>query len=119
MGHPVAVLKRLVPIFPVSDLDSAVEHYQRLGFEVRLYEGGGYAYVSRDDVQLHLRHVAELVTADNTSGAYLYVEDADALFEEWRSVRGHAIPPNETPWGLREGAHVDPDGNLIRFGSPL
>ncbi len=22
-------------------------------------------------------------------------------------------------YGLREGAHVDPDGNLLRFGSPL
>jgi len=25
----------------------------------------------------------------------------------------------DTEWGQREGAHVDPDGNVIRFGSPL
>jgi hypothetical protein len=24
-----------------------------------------------------------------------------------------------TPYGMREGSHVDPDGNLIRFGSPM
>jgi hypothetical protein len=23
------------------------------------------------------------------------------------------------PWGLREARHVDPDGNLVRFGSRL
>jgi hypothetical protein len=25
----------------------------------------------------------------------------------------------DTPYQLREGSHVDPDGNLIRFGSPM
>jgi uncharacterized glyoxalase superfamily protein PhnB len=28
-------------------------------------------------------------------------------------------PPMDTEWGQREGAVVDPDGNVIRFGSPL
>jgi hypothetical protein len=27
--------------------------------------------------------------------------------------------PVDTDHGIREGAHVDPDGNLLRFGSPL
>ena len=25
----------------------------------------------------------------------------------------------DTPYKLREGSHADPDGNLIRFGSPI
>jgi hypothetical protein len=25
----------------------------------------------------------------------------------------------DTDYGIREGGHVDPDGNLLRFGSPL
>jgi hypothetical protein len=29
------------------------------------------------------------------------------------------MPPTDTDYGLREGAHIDPDNNLIRFGSPL
>jgi hypothetical protein len=28
-------------------------------------------------------------------------------------------PVGPAPYGLREGSHVDPDRNLIRFGSPL
>jgi Ser/Thr protein kinase RdoA (MazF antagonist) len=53
--------------------------------------------------------------------AYLYVENADALFEEWGrpGIAGRTSPPGDTPYQLREGSDVDPDGNLIRFGSPL
>jgi hypothetical protein len=27
--------------------------------------------------------------------------------------------PVDTDYGLREGWHIDPDGDLLRFGSPL
>ncbi len=58
--------------------------------------------------------------ATTTSCAYLWVDDADALHAEWAAagVDGRLDPPRPTEYGLEEGAHVDPDGNLIRFGSP-
>jgi hypothetical protein len=51
---------------------------------------------------------------------YLYVSDADALYAQWRLTRvaGRLVAPVDTEYGLREGAHFDPDGNLLRFGSP-
>ena len=56
-----------------------------------------------------------------SGSAYLYVRDADALYEEWTrpGIAGHTHPPGPTPYKLREGSHVDPDGNVIRFGSPM
>ncbi len=27
--------------------------------------------------------------------------------------------PEDTDWGQHEGAVVDPDGNVLRFGSPI
>jgi hypothetical protein len=51
--------------------------------------------------------------------AYLYVDDADALHAEWSSIEGRHHRPEDTPYGLREGAFVDPDGNLLRYGSPV
>ena len=47
--------------------------------------------------------------------------DADALYEEWTrpGIGGHTQPVGPTPYKLREGSHTDPDGNLIRFGSPM
>ena len=48
------------------------------------------------------------------------MRDADALYEEWSKpgVGGLTRPVEPTEYGLREGSHIDPDGNLIRFGSP-
>ena len=55
-----------------------------------------------------------------SGSAYLYVRDADALYEEWSrpGIAGRTHPVGPTPYELREGSHVDPDGNVIRFGSP-
>lgn len=113
-------LDRMVPVLPVRDLREAIEHYERLGFEVRAYDDS-YAFAERDRVELHLANVDDLVPATSNVAAYLYVDDADALFEQWQrsGVGGRLNPPHDTDYGLREGAHVDPDGNLLRFGSPI
>ena len=49
------------------------------------------------------------------------MRDADALYAEWTrpGVGGRTRPVGPTAYGLREGSHTDPDGNLIRFGSPI
>jgi catechol 2,3-dioxygenase-like lactoylglutathione lyase family enzyme len=111
----VSTLRRIAPIFPVRDLGAALAHYQRLGFETRAYEGGGYGFATRDGVEIHLG----TKTGDAVAAAYLFVEDAEALAAEWQSAGAEVHPPVDTEWGQREGALVDPDGNVIRFGSPM
>lgn len=115
------ILRRLAPVLPVRDLSRALEHYRRLGFAVSTYSGGGYGYGERDGWHVHFCVVAELDPMLTTSAVYLYVDDADALFAEWRSsgVSGQFHEPQDTEYGLREGAHIDLDGNLLRFGSPM
>ncbi len=114
-------LNRLAAVLPVRDLALALEHYRQLGFSVRAYQGSGYGYAERDGLNLHLNVVPSLNSATTTSVVYLYVDDADLLYAEWRSagVSGQFFEPHDTEYGLREGAHVDRDGNLIRFGSAL
>jgi hypothetical protein len=113
------------PVFPVRDLRRALAHYASLGFEVEPSAGGdGYGFAERDEVSLHLSldegHGPE-GGHQHVGTAYLYVEDADALYEEWAqpAVGGLTRRVGDTPYKLREGSHVDPDGNLIRFGSPM
>jgi Ser/Thr protein kinase RdoA (MazF antagonist) len=122
-----ARFQRFSPIFPVRDLPRALAHYASLGFRVQPYaDGDGYGFADRDEVSLHL----SLDTGhDDDSGhdhehvgsAYLYVEDADALYDEWArpGVGGLTRRVGDTAYRLREGSHIDPDGNLIRFGSPM
>ena len=114
--------QRLAPVFPVRDLDLSIEHYRRLGFEVRRYEGSvPYAFADRDGIELHLAQQPRLKPKGNMSAVYLYVEDADALYEEWSQlqIEGRLTKPGDTAYGLREGACLDRDANLIRFGSAI
>ncbi len=110
------------PVFPVRDIDRAVEHYRKLGFTVRHYDGpAAYAFAERDGVEIHLSRVDHLSPKRNMSAVYLYVDDADALHRHWSEagIEGRLVEPTDTEYGLREGACLDRDANLIRFGSPL
>lgn len=109
-------------ILPVRDPVAASAHYRALGFAVEAFQGDApYAFASWGPVDLHLAGSAGLDPATNSSMAYLYVDDADALYARWRAagVAGRLVVPLDSDYGLREGVHVDPDGNLLRFGSPL
>ncbi|TWJ12068.1 hypothetical protein LX16_2816 [Stackebrandtia albiflava] len=108
-----------VPILPVEDLESALTDYSRLGFTVTPHEGGDYAYARRGHVALHLAKVPETDPARSQVAVYLYVDDADALCREWEGGPGQLIAPTTTGYGMREGAFIDGDGNLIRFGSAV
>jgi len=116
--RPPRQLRRFSPIFPVGDLAAALAHYAALGFRVDDGGGDAYGFAARDGVELHLH--ASPYHAPKGS-AYLYVRDADALYEEWSQpgIGGRTDPASPTGYGLREGSHTDPDGNLIRFGSPM
>jgi catechol 2,3-dioxygenase-like lactoylglutathione lyase family enzyme len=114
-------LRRISPIFQVRNLGEALLHYRSLGFDAFPDEDGDhYGFAQRDGVEVHLAVLAQN-EPPSPAAAYLYVRDADALFEEWSrpEIAGITNTVEATPYGLREGSHVDPDGNVIRFGSPV
>ncbi|MGY2064622.1 bleomycin resistance protein [Blastococcus sp. SYSU DS0619] len=108
---------RISPIFPVTDLARAMEHYAALGCHVTAHDEG-YGFAARAGIEIHLVVVADHDPLRTAAAAYLHVPDADALADEWADVPRTGRPV-DTDYGLREGAHIDPDGNLLRFGSPL
>lgn len=119
---PPTRLNRFAPIFAVADLQRALAHYGSLGFATfALEEGDDYAFAERDGVGLHLSAAADHEPSADGGEAYLHVEDADAFSRNGAGPESPAGPgrQGDTPYQLREGSHVDPDGNLIRFGSPL
>ena len=120
--RPAAQLRQFSPIFPVRDLAAALAHYSALGFDTTAYaDGHEYGFADRDGTGLHLAADPGHDPARHAASAYLHVRDADALYEEWSQpgIGGHTHPVGPTPYRLREGSHTDPDGNLIRFGSPM
>src|SRR5438045_2597716 len=104
------------PCFEVAEVERAVSHYQLLGFTIS-YHDENYAFAHRDNLTIHLAHSEEPTTGPGA--LYLHVDDADRLAEDWRAAGMNLIGPNDYDYGKREGSHRDPDGNLLRFGSPL
>ena len=82
---PATGVQTMAAVLAVRDLRAALEHYRRLGFDVRAYEGGGYGYAARDGADFHFNVFSRLDPRENTSAVYLYVDDADALYAEWRT----------------------------------
>jgi uncharacterized protein len=115
-------VRRAVPILATGDATRALAHYAALGFETEQWEGGGYGFVMRNGVELlHIGEREGFDPAANTVSCYLHVQDADALYAEWAAadVPGELVAPFDTDYGLREGSHTDPDGNVVRFGSSI
>ena len=117
-----------VPILPSRDLRETLEFYERLGFENRGAppEEWNYLILGRGEIWLHFIAMPEIDPLTTIASCFLFVEDADSLYEEWASVvepdaaTGSRIVPTETTdYGMREFAVVDRSGNLVRVGSPV
>jgi catechol 2,3-dioxygenase-like lactoylglutathione lyase family enzyme len=105
------------PAFSVADVARAVDHYQRLGFRTS-YHNESYAFAHRDGLTIHLACADDPATGGG-SVLYIHVDDADQLASEWRKAGVEVSGPEDYDYGKREGFHIDPDGNKLRFGSPL
>jgi hypothetical protein len=104
------------PMFRVSDVAVAADHYLRLGFTV-LMQDETYAVVQRVGVTIALLK-ADPADGKGSGAIYLHVDEADQLADDWRRAGLPVSGPADYDYGKREGSHTDPDGNLIRFGSP-
>lgn len=114
---------RAIPILPSRSLPATLAFYDRLGFSGHVHAADdGYAILTRGDVELHFFAHPALRPAESHAGCYIRVAD---VAEVYRAVAAAALPgagiPRmdslaDKPWGMREFAVVDPDGNLLRIG---
>ena len=106
------------PIFKVSDVARSVAWFERAGFEVS-YHDDTYVFAHRDrDLTIHLAQAVE----DESPGhgaLYIHCQDADRAAEDWRQAGIEVDGLRDEDYGKREGSITDPDGNVIRFGSPI
>ncbi|UFU04432.1 VOC family protein [Ruania suaedae] len=120
--------ERSVPVLPARSVAELMAFYAPLGFTARADPppNSGYAIIGRGGIELHLHHSPDVDPLRTASSCYLYVTGADALFAEWKAVGvvtdpvtgSRLAPPQDTAYGMREFALVDPSGNLLRIGSP-
>lgn len=119
---------RAIPILPARSIEATAAFYRALGFAGGAHSADpGYAILRRGTTELHFFHHPALVPADSWAGCYIRVADVADWARRFASsglgLPAHGIPrfepPEDKPWGLRELALVDPDGNLVRVGQVL
>jgi catechol 2,3-dioxygenase-like lactoylglutathione lyase family enzyme len=115
-----------IPILPSRSLPSTLAFYARLGFEGEILgEGDAYAILTRGDLEIHFFVHTELVPAESWAGCYLRVAEVEPLYKAFLAagLPRRGIPRMDSledkPWGMREFAVVDEDGNLLRVGQVL
>jgi catechol 2,3-dioxygenase-like lactoylglutathione lyase family enzyme len=112
-----------IPTLPCRSVNTVTEFYRRLGFEGGAHEfNSDYGIFRRGAIELHFFTHRALVPAESSAGCYIRVLDVESVYKAC-SVSGlpsSGIPRmdrlEDKPWGLREFAIVDPDGNLLRIG---
>lgn len=117
---------KAIPILPSRSVSDTVAFYGRLGFDGKICgTGGSYAILNRGAVELHFFTHSELRPAESHAMCYIRVHDVESLYHAFALAQlpRTGIPRMDVlenkPWGLREFAIVDPDGNLLRIGQTL
>ena len=117
LGRDSVVLRSVAPVFSTTNVARWLEHYRGLGFTVNAHDEK-YGFATLGSVELHVSHNPEHDPRITAGCAYLAVSNADAVWRQWSAAPGgRNVEPVDTDYGRREGAHIDPDGNLLRFGS--
>jgi len=128
------MVRQIAPVFFTMDIPATLAYYTgKLGFAclgtwptaLSLNDPPVYAIVARDQQVIHFR-CAEPPTAnpdkyaDELLDAYLFVEDADALYSEYAA---HGVEftrgLGNMPWHCREFVVKDCGGRLLAFGANL
>jgi hypothetical protein len=113
------------PGTPTTNMARTGKHYGRLGFTFSApasssLAGAEFAIGRRDGIELHFALKQDHDPARTATWVYIRVEDADVMSEELTAAgaaQGRLV--RTTDYNMRELAHIDPDGNLLLFGSPL
>lgn len=115
-----------IPILPCRSVESTKAFYGQFGFDGKIWGAPHfYATLRRDTVEIHFFTHADLDPAESSAGCYIRVQNVDCIYQTFAKANlpKAGIPRMDDlenkPWGMREFAIVDPDGNLIRIGQTI
>jgi hypothetical protein len=115
-----------IPTLPSRSVRDTLIFYRRLGFDGKIVgDGDTYVILIRGAIEIHFFNHSELRPAESSAGCYVRVLDVKDIYQAFAlaqlSRKGipRMDPLEDKPWGMREFAIVDPDGNLLRIGQTL
>jgi catechol 2,3-dioxygenase-like lactoylglutathione lyase family enzyme len=115
-----------IPTLPSRSVKDTLAFYTKLGFGGKILGAGdSYLILTRGDLEIHFFTHRELRPAESSAGCYIRVLDVQSIYQAFALAKlpQKGIPRMDAladkPWGMREFAIVDPDGNLLRIGQTL
>jgi Glyoxalase superfamily protein len=116
MSAPIKFISA-IPVLASLDIERSAEFFAtKLGFDKVHVAQGEYGIVSNGPVEIHFWACADRQIAAAT-GCRVQVQAIEALHT--KCVGQAIVHPNgplaSKPWGTKEFAILDPDGNLVTF----
>ncbi|MGI9241582.1 MAG: bleomycin resistance protein [Verrucomicrobiales bacterium] len=115
-----------IPIMPCRSVNDTAAFYKRFDFDAKIWGApNNYAILTRGTIELHFFTQVDLDPASSSAGCYIRVSNVDDIHGEFASanLQDSGIPRMDAvenkPWGMREFAIVDLNGNLIRIGQAV
>ena len=116
-------LQAIIPTFRTRDACITEAFYRdKLGFRTTWEHDAGdghpvFLEIARDDVAIHLsEHAGD---GPESVSVYVNVANARALFDAVTAMGAETHgAPEQMEWGEVVFSLSDPDGNVLRFGSP-
>lgn len=109
-------MERAVPILPADDLRVAKAFYvDRLGFTIRFEAtaDGQTGLLGLDRGTISLTIDCPMDGHGREACVGLEVDDANAVYDAWRSKVEIRRPPRDEEWGARTFDVLDPFGNTL------
>lgn len=118
------MLTDIHPKLPMRSKSATKDFYiARLGFHELGSPGyDQYLMIRKENVEIHFFEYKELNPKENYGQVYIRTNDIDGLYQ-WLIDNNIPIHPNaplrQMPWGQKEFSLLDPDNNLLTFGSKI
>jgi len=114
--YTICMFKISTPILAShSEAETIAFYTDKLGFTLKTSNNGDLIF-ERDGINVHLFPCPDPAEGRNM-GCYIYVTDIEQLYAEYQRL--DLIHPNGAlkmmPWGLRQFAVVDNNGNIFYF----
>ncbi len=118
------MLAAIHPKLPMRNKALTRDFYTRqLGFrDIGSEDFDGYLILERDQVQIHFFAFPGLDPSLNYGQVYIRTTAIDDLYKSLMDSKTAIHPGGKLqnkPWGQREFAVLDPDNNLLTFGSAI
>ncbi len=119
----MATIINNLTVLAVLDIELSRAYYiEKLGFEEYLCTGG-WSSLRRGSLFLRIGHCPGIkpisACGDHSLIVQAVVDDARALYEEFKGSGAEPSEPEDKPWGQREFGVVSPDGHRLMFTQSL